>query len=493
MQPDRMMYLSKSLVMKGLQCRKALYLHKFQPELKDETTESQQARFESGYEVGAYARGLFPDGVEIPYRELSLEEQIGLTRKEIGRGAEVIYEPAFSWDNLLVKVDILRKVAGSWELYEVKGATSLKAHYLDDVAVQYYVLKDAGLPISKAFVVYLNNQYVRDGEIDPYTLFVIEDVTTAVQENQSFIANEIADMRKAIKNSIPKIDIGEHCRDPYDCDFLGHCWKDIPENSVFDLVGKGKSPYDLYRQGMLRMSDIPPETLRGRQRMQLEAYLGKTEHVNTDAVRAFINSLWYPLYFLDFETYMPAIPPYKGTRPYQQIPFQYSLHYVEHQGAEPGHSEFLADPNTDPRKELTKKLLSEIPDSACVIAYNASFEVLRLNELAEWLPNYGKRIKAVVDNIRDLMGPFSRKDVYHWQMNGSHSQKAVLPVLCPELSYEEMEISDGMMAMSAYARMCRSQDHREVEGLRKALLEYCKLDTLGMVKILERLRKMAEQ
>ncbi len=484
-------YLSKSLVMKGLQCHKALYLHKFHPELKDEVSEAQQARFESGYEVGAYAWKLFPGGIEIPYEGLSHGEQLELTRTEIERGAAILYEPAFSYDNVFVKADILRKARRGWELYEVKGSNSLKEQHLDDVAVQYYVLEGAGLHITRAFVVHLNNEYVRNGEIDPSELFVIEDVTKAVREKQCFIADEIVNMRKAIGNGVPNIDIGKHCEDPYDCDFTGHCWKDIPADSVFKLGRRGTSPFDLYRQGIVRLADVPPEALARRQRMQLEAYLGKTEHFETEAVKEFLNSLWYPLCFLDFETFMVAIPPYDGTWPYQQIPYQYSLHVLGRPKAKLRHYEFLAEPGTDPRKGLARKLMSEIPENACVLAYNAGFEVRTLNELAGQLPEYAEQIKAIVNNTRDLMLPFSRRDVSHWQMNGSHSQKAVLPVLCPELSYEEMEIGNGNMAMSAYFKMCQCQDPTELEGIRKALLEYCKLDTLGMVKILERLRILA--
>lgn len=483
--------LSKTLVMKGLKCHKALYLHKFHPELQDEISDSKQARFDSGHEVGLLAWKLFPGGIDMSsHWELSLQDQIDLTTKEIDRGARILYEPAFRYDNLFVKVDILRKARRGWELYEVKGSTSLKDQYLDDVATQYFVLKGAGLHITKAFVVHLNNQYVRNGEVDPSELFVIEDVTKAVRDKQGFIADEISKMRKAIGNGTPKIDIGEHCSAPYDCDFLGHCWKHIPENSVFDLGRRGTNPFDLYRQGIVRMADVPPEALARRQRMQLEAYLGKTEHCDTEAVKEFLDSLWYPLYFLDFETSMIAIPPYEGTRPYQQIPFQYSLHTIERPKAKLRHYEFLAEPGTDPRAELARKLLNEIPQNACVLAYNAQFEVARLNDIAGWLPEYAERIKAIVNNIRDLMAPFSRRDVYHWQMDGSHSQKAVLPVLCPELSYEEMEVGDGNMAMSAYFKMCECQDPTELERIRKALLEYCKLDTLGMVRILERLKEL---
>lgn len=291
-----------------------------------------------------------------------------------------------------------------------------------------------------------------------------------------------------LNGPMPAIDIGEWCNDPYECDFGGHCWQHIPEDSVFALKGKGVDQFDLYRQGIIRLEQIPLDVLNDAQRMQVEFFLEKKEMVNRDAVREFLDSIWYPLYFLDFETFKSPIPPFDGTRPYQQIPYQYSIHFLEREGAELGHHEFLAEPNVDPREELTRRLVEEIPADACVIAYNSSFEAGILKELAGWLPQYAGTIESIISNLRDLMTPFRRRDVYHWQMMGSYSQKAVLPALVPDLSYEGMEVADGGMAMDAYARMCESDDPAEIEKIRKALLEYCGLDTMGMVRILERLR-----
>ncbi len=369
-------YLSKSLVMKGLRCHKSLYLHKFHPELRDEVSGAQEALFQSGHEVGTYARQLFPGGFEVPYQDLSLEEQLNMTKEEIKGGARILYEPAFSYDNVFVKADILRKARRGWELYEVKGSTKLKEEHLNDVAVQYYVLKGAGIHISKASAVYLNNRYVRNGDIDPSALFVIEDVTKAVRDKQPFVADEIASMRKALGKRVPDIDIGGHCTDPYDCDFYGHCWQHIPEYSVFNLDGRGRvKPFDLYRQGIVDLRDAPKEILSKKQNIQLESFLQEKEHVNKAGLKQFLDSLWYPLYFLDFETFSCAIPAFSGTRPYQNVPHQYSLHYLKRKGARLGHRAFLAEPNVDPREELAGKLSSEIPDNACVLAYHASFEI----------------------------------------------------------------------------------------------------------------------
>jgi len=289
---------------------------------------------------------------------------------------------------------------------------------------------------------------------------------------------------------MPEVYIGKQCSDPYGCDFHGYCWRHVPEYSIFRLGGSKAKISELYGKGLLRLDDVAPRLLSGSQRLVLEAYLEKKELVRAPQVKEFLDSLWYPLYFLDFETFSVPIPPFDNTRPYQHIPYQYSLHHLANEGAPLAHHEFLAQPATDPRVDLIEKLLSEIPSDACVLAYNAGFEKGRLRELAALLPQYKEKIGLIVENTRDLMVPFRKQHVYHWNMKGSASQKAVLPVLVPELSYKDMEVGHGGEAMNAYAAMCENRDQEAVGKIKTALLEYCKLDTLGMVRILERLKEM---
>lgn len=480
-------YLSKSLFVRGLQCHKSLYLKKYHPELAEELPEDRQAIMESGQNVGILARELFPGGVEIPYEGLSYEEQLQKTAAEINAG-HTVYEGAFSHDNIFIKVDILSKGPSGWELHEVKASTDVKPYHENDLAVQYYVLKNAGIPVSKAYLTHINNQYVRNGEIEVDKLFTPEDLTALVQEKDGFVREEITKMRKMLMGKPPVIDIGPYCSDPFECDFKSYCWQHIPEGSVFELAGRGQNPFDLYRQGLINLTDIPLDILPAGQRIQVECAITKSTIINHEKVMAFLASLWYPLYFLDFETSAQAIPPYDGTWPYQQIPFQYSLHSLAREGTPLEHREFLAEPNADPRAEIANRLADEIPEHACVIAYNSSFEARILGELAEQFLEYREKLWLITGNLQDLAVPFRNKDVYSREMGGSYSQKAVLPALVPELNYDGMEVADGGMAMDAYARMCASRDPGEIEGIRNALLEYCKLDTLGMVKILEKLK-----
>jgi hypothetical protein len=187
---------------------------------------------------------------------------------------------------------------------------------------------------------------------------------------------------------------------------------------------------------------------------------------------------------------MVAIPLFNGTKPYMQVPFQYSLHYLSKEGAKLEHKEYLAEAGIDPRRPFLESLLNNIRDDACILVYRKGFETMILRLCQEWFPKYRKRIDRIIDNVRDLMTPFRRKDYYTWQMYGSHSLKYVLPALIPAMNYETLEISDGQMASDEYMRMYYSQDAEEIDKTRKSLLEYCKQDTLAMVKILERLRGM---
>jgi len=488
--PDKTAYLSKSLYTRGLQCHKSLYLHKHRPELRGEPTPELEALWKSGHEVGDLAHMLFPGGVVVPFDGMTKEEQLAKTREESDRGTKAIYEATFSFDDVFVKADIIVRNRGYWDLYEVKSSTSVKEHHWDDVAVQYYVLSGSGLPINKAFLVHINNGYVRDGDIVPEELFAIQDITGIVKEKQASITEELPEMRAMLRGKVPEIDIGPHCEDPYPCDFMDHCWRHVPEHSVFSLRGRGIDQWELYRQGVIKLQDVPLDSLNLMQRMQAEYFLDRKSHANPAKIREFLKKVRYPVCFLDFETFGSGIPLFDGTRPYQQVPFQYSLHRIDAEGEEARHFEYLAEPGVDPRKEIAEKLVGEIPFGAIVIAYNMAFEKRVLRELGESLPKIRKRLNAVTEGMIDLMEPYKRRDIYDWRMNGSYSLKSVLPVLVPEMSYEGLEISDGAMASEAYFTMEAIADRAELSRLRAALLEYCKQDTLGLVRLLEKMRAM---
>ena len=359
---------------------------------------------------------------------------------------------------------------------------------MDDAALQYYVLTGAGIKVSKTYISYINNGYVRKGALDVQKLFTSEDITRKVKEKQPFVVEQIKNNGKCSVESVPKIDIGPHCSDPYECDYYSHCWKHIPADSVFDLRGKGVDCFDLYAQEIIRQKDIPLDLLNKKQCQQVEATLKKQNTIDKKKIREFFQTLSYPLYFLDFETFSSAIPLYDSVKPYQQVPFQYSLHYQKKKGGKLFHTEFLANPRIDPRMPLLENLLNDIPEDVCILTYNMAFEKRVLTELAARYPEHKKTIDKWTENIQDLMVPFRQRDVYFWKFKGSYSIKNVLPALVPKLSYKELEIADGGAAMDAYHQMCAAKDNpEELSQIRDNLLAYCKLDTLAMVRILDHL------
>ncbi len=484
--------LSKSKFLNGLQCHKSLWLNKNRPDLKGDIDASKQAMFDEGTYVGELAQGLFPGGEAIRFEEGTFEEKITRTKELISSGIKTIYEATFQYDDILVMVDILHKDKSGWELYEVKSSTRVKPVNENDVAVQYYVLDGSGIKLKKAFLVHINNQYARIGDIDIGQLFNIKDLTKTAKVKQDFVKDEIEKIRKALKKGEPRIDIGPHCSDPYECDFQEHCWKHVPKPSVFNISRLGaEKKWALYDDGILKFKDIPDYyQLNANQTIQVNSELTGKDFIDREAIKEFLNTIHYPLYFLDFETFNPAVPPFNGIRPYQKIPFQYSLHYQKKKVGEIHHKEFLAKEGTDPRKELAQGLVESIPDNSCILTYNAGFEKGVIKELAEQLPKFKKKLMSIHDSIEDLIIPFRSKAYYKKEMNGSASLKYVLPALIPELSYDEMEISGGGQASSIYANLHLVENEKERKKIRKNLIEYCKLDTFGMIKILENLYKI---
>ncbi len=489
---ERNQFLSKTLFLKGLKCKKLLFLTKYYPNLREELTEKTEEIFQTGNEVNLLARRLFPEGREIPSNE-TISRQSSITSSLIKEGVENIFEASFLFNEIFVRTDILHKGEEGWEIYEVKSSTSQKDEHLYDVALQFYVLKNCGLDIRKVFLVHLNSDYARWGEIEIEKLFRKVDLTESVFEKQKEIEEAINSLKEVLMGEMPNVEIGKQCIESYPCEFKSFCWKGIPENSIPEMEIRWlEDKFALYRRGFLYLDELNPEEFNGNPKMYLEAFLEKKIIVNKKGIENFLQSLWYPMSFLDFETFQSAIPPFDGTRPYQQIPFQYSLHILPSKNGKLEHSFYLAQPGIDPRRELIEKLLNEIPPNSCVIVYNEKFEKGILTDLSELFPEFREKIQEIMKNLRDLMLPFKRKDYYHWNMLGSHSLKRVVLALLPELKYEELEIRNGEMAMGAYQKMCKANSQEEVEKIRKSLLNYCFLDTFSMVKLIEKLEEMVE-
>ena len=457
----------------------------------DELSEMQKAIFKRGTNVGELAQKLFPGGEIAALGDPpDYDKALKRTAELIEKGVQVIYEAAFMFNEVLSIADIIVREKDNWNIFEVKSSTSISETYVNDAALQYYVISNLGIKVKNFSIVYINNQYVRRRELNIRELFISESVLELIKPMQDSVKENVKRFKKVLKRKeIPDIDIGEHCYNPYVCGFFNYCRKHIPENSIFDFSGMHLTKkYELYREGIIRFEDIPEDyPLNKNNKLQLDVYHSGEARIDRDAIKEFLSDLSYPLYFMDFETFQPAVPLFDNSKPYQQIPFQYSVFLKTNKNSEAEHFEFLADPGEDPRIIFIERLLGITNKNGDIIVYNKTFEITRLREIARDFPEYGDEVEKLISRIKDLMIPFQKKYYYSPEMMGSYSIKAVLPALVPELSYDKLEINEGGLASIAYESLQTETDLMRIAEIKQQLLEYCKLDTLGMVKILEAL------
>ena len=486
------MQLSKSQYMRGLQCPKALWLFKYRKELMAEPDARRRHLFDTGHRVGELAQRLFPGGVEVAYRPGNYPGMIDETARLI-RQDGVVYEGSFSTGGVFVRADILVRNGEAWDLYEVKATASTKSVHKPDVAVQWYVI-GRHLPLGRAHLVHLDTGYVRDGALDVQDLFTIDDVTEAVLDEQPAIEGRLRQLETVLAGTEPAVPIGTQCNNPYECDFRAHCWRDVPYPSVLDLRKlNGNRKFEYYHQGIVTYEDARKNIdLNAVQSLQVDTALKRELHVDVEALGEYLRDVRFPVSFLDFETFQDAIPRFDGQRPYQNIPFQYSLHVV-HETGELEHREFLADDTEDPRHELAHRLLQDLPDAGTIFAYHQKFELGVIRGLARDCAEYDTRLVASTHRFKDLEIPFKDLMYYHPDFNGSFSIKSVLPAMFPgdpELDYKHLAIQSGDAAMDVFAHLREIEDPGEKEAVREALRAYCRLDTLAMVKIWEKLRQV---
>ena len=496
---DKEFRLSKSKYCCGVQCSKMLWLKKNKPEEFDESV-MNQAVLDNGNEVGDLAMGLLGEFSEVPFND-DLTLMLSETERLIKDGIENIAEASFSYDGLFCSVDILKnKGNGHVEIYEVKSSTEVKDIYKEDVSYQYYVLTKLGYQVDAVYLVYVNNQYVRHGDIDIHQLFSICDLSDFAKSHVDNVCAKINQLREYMKHEEEQHQpISESCFSPYECGFRHYCSAYLPQPNVFNLsIIQRKTKFKYLAQGKASYADVlsdPKLNVKARQQIVHELNDIPAE-IDKPAINAFLQTLTYPLYFLDFESFNPAIPKYDNSRPYEQICFQYSLHYIEEEGGELKHTEFLAYPGEDPRRALCEQLCRDIPLGVCTLAYNMTFEKTRIKEMASLYPDLADHLMDIYNNVKDLMVPFQERKYYCRAMSGSYSIKYVLPALFPDdpsLDYHNLEgVHNGSEASATFLRM-EQMNPQELEKYRGHLLKYCGLDTYAMVKVWEKLREVSNE
>ena len=503
-----MKQLSKSKYAKYCQCPKCLWMSVYKPE-EEVIDPNSEARFENGTEVGDLAMGLLGDYVDVTTTKedgkLDLKAMLEKTQQLMDSGTENICEASFSYDGNYCAVDILHRTDDGWAIYEVKstsfpefnGKPAKLEKYLPDVAYQKWVLTKCGINVTGVYLVCLNSDYVRGKELDLQRLFVVNKMDEMIANEYDKVEARQAEAKKVLQQTEePEKDIWEGCKKPYDCAFFKYCSRHLPSPSVFDLYRmRFSDKLKYYRQGMITYEDIKDEQLTPIRRIQVDSVLKNEPHIEPGKIKRFVESLPYPLYFLDFETMQLAVPQFEGTKVYQQITFQYSLHIIEKEGGELIHKEHLGISGTDTRRALAEQLCKDIPMNVCTLAYNKAFERTRIKELAEWFPDLAEHLMNIHDRIQDLMVPFQKKQYYTRAMEGSYSIKYVLPALFPDdpaLNYHNLEgVHNGTEASAAFAAM-ENMTEEELMACRENLLKYCGLDTFAMVKVWEKLRETVQ-
>lgn len=491
--------LSKSKYCQCVQCEKIFWLSKYKPD--EAAGKDKTVLFENGHKVGELAKGLFGPYEDIPF-DITLDPMIEKTKELLPNKPNIITEASFRYDNNFCSVDILKNDDDGVEIYEVKSSTSVKPIYKHDASYQYYVLSNLGYNVKKVAIVHIDNKYIREGELDLNGLFNIEDITKTAIDKQGEIRNKIDEINKFMEahgeDNEPVKEISADCFEPYHCDFWNYCTRDLPKPNVFDIKGMNtEEKLKKYNEGKIRFEDLEDDDINPKFLEQIDFELNDREpKIEKEAIKEFLDSINYPLYFIDYEFCQHAIPQLEGTRAYQQIPFQYSLHIIKEEGAPLEHREFLAQADDENIiRHFAESLINDISDDGSVIVYNKAAEAGRNKEIGRLYPDLKDEMGRINGNMVDLMIPFRNRNYYVKEMKGSHSLKYVLPALypnCPELDYHNLPVvHQGGEAADAFLKLSE-KSKEEQELIREGLLRYCELDSLAMVKIWERFKEVVK-
>jgi hypothetical protein len=482
--------LTKSNYMAGLQCPRLLWTQVHKPEEMPPTDLSTQYIFDQGHTVGELAKKLHPAGVDIPYE--SFMGNIERTR-ELLKWRQSLFEAGIMSGRLYARPDILVPVGvDEWDLIDVKSSAFVRHEHIADLSFQRHCCVQAGLKIRQTGVIHINNKYVKNGAIRPDELLFREDISEKVEATSAGTVDRITAVLAVMDAALcPDAEIGARCSEPHKCPL--DCRAALPKHNVFTLCYPGKKAPELYANGIVEIKDIPDDyRLNAKQEIQRLCVICGRPHIDKAAIGQFLATLKYPLYYLDFETVGPAVPLFDGTRPFQNTPFQFSLHVVTAEDAPPRHFSYLARRPDDFRLDFLNELRQVLGTEGSIVAYNRKFEEGILRELGQLFPEHADWIDKARARMVDLLEPFAQWHYYDPGQKGHASLKDVLPALTGR-GYEALEISDGKVASIRFEKAVfgdTPQDERD--HVMVALEEYCGLDTDGMISIVGKLLETQE-
>lgn len=411
-------------------------------------------------------------------------------------GYKLIFQEAFKTNEFLVRADILAVNSKSKSLiiYEVKATNSIKSEHIQDVVFQKMVIESTGYKVEHCYLIYLDKNYVLDDKLMLQELFVVEEISDQVEEAYQDVKVKAEEAFAYINGPEPTKRITVGCGNRLQCSFVEHHYTDLPSYSVYDISRiHVKKLETLVLDNILDIMEVPSDfKLSNKQREQVDIAQSNQVIIDQEAIAKEIETLEYPLYFLDYETFAYAVPFQKGHSPYQQLLFQYSLHVIESPGAEISHHEYLLNNKQEPVSQLLSSLRNNIdPNNGTVLVWNKSFEQNRNKECANLFPEYAGFLLSVNDRVYDLMDVFKKGFYLHPRFKGKTSLKSVLPVLCSDQSYETLTIQNGTEANIKWHHWTEGQFRGDENDLiKEALLAYCKLDTWAMVRIWQELEQI---
>ena len=483
--------LSKARYLSGTQCHLRLWYETHRRDLTSEPDDVLQAVFDTGHEVGRTARRLYPGGHAVSHDHRRISEALDETHSVVEAGsAPALFEAAFEHEGVLVRADVIERLPeGGWRLVEVKSSTRLKDVFVLDAAVQLWVLKGAGLDVRDAAVLTLDRDYVYDGvTLDLDALFKLRPVYDEAHEFLDSVAAQVPELKGMLSRSAaPDIAPGDHCFEPYECPYYAHCTRDavLPDHGIGELprLSAGRRE-QLEAAGIEEILDIPEDfPLTGLQSI-VRRTIREAHPVMHGDVAGALAGLKSPVRYLDFETFAPAIPRFAGTRPFDSVPFLFSIH-TERKGKPLRHADYLHESDDDPRPELADRLIEALGSKGSVCTYSG-YEKRVLHELGAALPDRAKELRLIEARLFDLF-PVVRNGYYHPEFRGSFSIKKVLPVLVPGMGYDDLAISEGQTAAVRYASALESAAPEDRKLVFKDLRAYCAQDTLALVALREKL------
>ncbi len=478
------MHFSKTKVIAGLQCEKQLHLRVHHPEWA--TTETSPAAL-TGKVVETHARSCFPRGILIERDGPDTDPFIQTRRLIEDPSVSCLFEAAFRSEDLLVFVDVLSRNSSGWTLTEIKAGTSVKDKHIDDVAIQAVALQHAGITVNKYELMHINNNFVYAGGNDYTGLFIREDITERVESHTPFIESHLEPFKELIKGPQPERHIGSYCNKPYPCPYKTYCESQDADYPVAYLPNGWHIAQQLLAQRIYDIRDIPVDYLNSDIHLWVRRVTQEGRAELKPGAKQILSQLDFPRYYLDFECIQFAIPIWKGTHPFEQLPFQFSCH-LQPNAETIKHEAFLDTTGQDPRRAFAEALIAACGKSGPIVVYYQAFEKSIITGLIRLFPDLASSLQKIHDRIFDLL-PVLKQNYYHPQMKGSWSIKKVLPCLVPELSYATLgSVQDGIQAQAVYLDIINSDlNENEMNSRRTDLLDYCRLDTLAMVKIVEKI------